>query len=229
MRGRDGRRGVRVSPPLPMDTKIIDMRPSLGDDVGAQRRAAGRRPDASVEDRVLSAAISILLDSGVRDCTVHEVARRSGVARATIFRRWRTRDALLAAAMRAMVVRSEPLPDTGRVIDDLTELLRRRADTYAGDRGRRIAEFALAVLARAHDEPDTAAIVDAVAGTQRAEFSAVLARARDRGEIAADADTETVIDALYGCMWSQVLRLRPVDPADAAKWVRTVMCGVLTN
>src|SRR5512141_1816297 len=63
-------------------------------------RAPGRPRRADVEDRVLGAAIELLSERGVDGLTTNAVVERSGVARATVYLRWPTRQALIAAAVR---------------------------------------------------------------------------------------------------------------------------------
>lgn len=57
-----------------------------------------RRPDA--DDAILRATLELMAVSGLRKTTVAAVAARAGVARATIYLRWPTRDKLIAAAAR---------------------------------------------------------------------------------------------------------------------------------
>src|SRR4051812_3477399 len=53
--------------------------------------------------RVLDAVASLLGEKGVRGVTVEEVMARSGVARATVYRHWPTRQALVLAGLRHLL------------------------------------------------------------------------------------------------------------------------------
>ena len=75
------------------------------------RRPGGRPRDPEVDRAVLRAAVEVMSDVGIRGVTVRAVAERAGVARATIYRRWPTRDALMGALTRA---------ETGGRVADMT-------------------------------------------------------------------------------------------------------------
>jgi AcrR family transcriptional regulator len=63
-------------------------------------RHPGRPRDPDTDDAILGAAVELLAESGLRKTTIAAVAERAGVARATIYLRWSSRDKLIAAAAR---------------------------------------------------------------------------------------------------------------------------------
>jgi AcrR family transcriptional regulator len=68
-------------------------------------------------DKILDAAASCVLAYGVERVTLAEIARRAGVSRPTIYRRWPDTRALLAALLTARitaVLRDLPTRDGGR-------------------------------------------------------------------------------------------------------------------
>jgi AcrR family transcriptional regulator len=68
-------------------------------------------------DRILDAAASCVLAYGVDRVTLAEIARRAGVSRPTIYRRWPDTGALLAALLTARIVgvlRDVPTRGSGR-------------------------------------------------------------------------------------------------------------------
>ena len=72
--------------------------------------------------KMLAAATDLVLDRGVDRFSVDEVARRSGVAKTTIYRHFASAKELLVAALdRAMA--APPTPDTGSLRPDLLEYL----------------------------------------------------------------------------------------------------------
>jgi AcrR family transcriptional regulator len=71
-----------------------------------------------VDAAILRAAVDLLARVGPAGTTINAVARRSGVARASIYLRYPGRDALLDAAMRSAIGR-EPYPLTGDLAADL--------------------------------------------------------------------------------------------------------------
>lgn len=70
-----------------------------------------------IGDRILDAAASCVLAYGVERVTLAEIARRAGVSRPTIYRRWPDTQALLAALLTARIVgvlRDVPTEGGGR-------------------------------------------------------------------------------------------------------------------
>ena len=70
-----------------------------------------------IGDRILDAAASCVLAYGVERVTLAEIARRAGVSRPTIYRRWPDTQALLAALLTARIVgvlRDVPTEGVGR-------------------------------------------------------------------------------------------------------------------
>src|ERR1700691_5425013 len=73
-------------------------------------------------DRVLTTTFELLGESGVGGFTVEEVARRSGVAKTTIYRHWRSREALVIDAC-SRISDEQEVPDTGSLEGDVTAIL----------------------------------------------------------------------------------------------------------
>jgi AcrR family transcriptional regulator len=80
----------------------------------AQTRTPGRPRRAAVDAAIVRAAIELMTEEGAGGATLSAVARRAGVARATVYLRWPTRSALIGAAARA-AVGGQPMPLTDDV------------------------------------------------------------------------------------------------------------------
>src|SRR2546422_1958694 len=85
----------------------------------SKRRPGGR--SARVRQAVLDAAFAELGEKGYGGLNIEAVAQRSGVAKTTVYRRWPTRDELVADALDSRSDRNEPVPDTGTLRGDLKE------------------------------------------------------------------------------------------------------------
>ena len=81
-------------------------------------RHVGRPRRAAIDAAIVRAAVELMTDGGVEATTLTAVARRAGVARATVYLRWPTRSALIGAAARA-AVGGQVLPLTGDVEHDI--------------------------------------------------------------------------------------------------------------
>ena len=92
-------------------------RDPIGEPMPPQRHVGRPRGEAT-DAAILQATIELLAEGGLRRTTIDAVAARAGVARATVYLRWSTRDALLAAAARQSL--GQPLyPLTGNLAADL--------------------------------------------------------------------------------------------------------------
>lgn len=91
-------------------------------DDASSKRGRGRPRRAGADEEILTVAMAMLREKGYRDLTVDAVAERSGVAKTTIYRRWPSKGALVAAAL-APAVESAPPPESGSVAGDVTHIL----------------------------------------------------------------------------------------------------------
>ncbi len=81
-------------------------------------RRIGRPRSGTADRAILDAAMALLSEVGLAGLTMSAVVSRSRVARATVYRRYPTREALIAAAL-AQVKGREPYPLTGDVVVDI--------------------------------------------------------------------------------------------------------------
>lgn len=79
---------------------------------------------AQTQQQVHAAVIGLLADEGLEAITHARVAERAGVGRATVYRHWADRDALLLDALRAHMPPIAAPPDTGEPLDDVRAMLR---------------------------------------------------------------------------------------------------------
>jgi AcrR family transcriptional regulator len=80
----------------------------------------GRPRSHDVDAAILDAAVQLLAAKGPDGVTINAVARRSQVARASIYLRYPSREAMLAAALRAAIGR-EPYRLAGDIVADLRQ------------------------------------------------------------------------------------------------------------
>src|SRR3954469_15131123 len=108
-------------------------------------RPGGR--SARVRTAVLEAVEAVLGEQGYAAVTVDGVAERAGVHKTTVYRRWATKEALVADALRERSRVAVPIPDTGTLLGDLTALARSVATNIGSAEGTKMARtlFAAAV------------------------------------------------------------------------------------
>src|SRR5687767_7075744 len=118
-------------------------RPADGDNSGPRRAGrggarpgAGRPRNAGVDGDLLDATIDLVRSVGYRGLRVDDVAARCGVAKSTIYRRWPSKAALVAAAVDRLYLGRVIVPDTGSLRSDLLELLGDSYDLLVAGPGR---------------------------------------------------------------------------------------------
>jgi AcrR family transcriptional regulator len=167
------------------------------------RRGRGRRPAEEVLRDILEAAGRLLFDEGMAAFTIEKVAQRSGASKMTIYKWWRSKGAL---ALDGYFHRVEPelrFPDTGDIESDLrTQLRAFRHVVHDTPAGRVIAEL----IGQAQSDPDLkAAYLQRYSSPRRAMAVAALDKAKQRGQLRATLDPETVVDQLWGACYHRLL------------------------
>jgi AcrR family transcriptional regulator len=139
-----------------------------------------------VRRRVAQACLDLLAE-GTADLGPVEVARRSGVSRATIHRWWPTRLDLLREAL-SLHTRALVAPDTGSWAGDLRAFAHLLAAFFSDP----VEVGQNAVMASGAHPDYTAAVLEHYAPLF-ADWRAMLERARARGEVAEDVDADAVL------------------------------------
>lgn len=150
----------------------------------------GRR----ARERVLRAALEVLAERGMSGFTMEAVAEQAQASKATVYRHWKSRTALLVDAMDLAFPFSTP-PATGDLRRDLAELLNtQQLRLQEGPYGRLLAAF----IDAAEREPALSALHFDLTERRRQLALAVLRSAQARGEIPPEADLEVAVDLLAG-------------------------------
>lgn len=158
-------------------------------------RSRGRPRTAGLDDGIMSAAAQLVAEKGFGGLTMDGVARRAGVAKATVYRRYPTRIDLIVALGHAAAPHPAEAPDTGELRSDLIAVLSGVVDALThSDTGRLLP----AMLAEAIDNDEVREALRRFSGERRRVLGQVLRRAVDRGELAAGTDLELLGDRLVG-------------------------------
>jgi AcrR family transcriptional regulator len=185
------------------------------------KRGRGRPRREGADEEILSMALQMLRERGYGELTVDAVAERTGVAKTTVYRRWPSKAALIAAAVAPLVARPAPVP-TGSLEADLTNLLSDIRSLLAGELG----PIAANLIAEAQNDPEIAGIIRTAIAPRRALMSDVIVAAIARGEIAGELDVDLIIDVLFGPLWTRLLvSQEELGPDLAERIVRVVIHG----
>jgi len=179
------------------------------------RRGRGRPRDPETDTKITSAAAALLLMRGFDKTTVDEVAARAGVGKATVYRRWPSKDDLAVAAMESLFSAEFPEADTGAIETDLAASYRAviafvNTTTGAGF-------LRMAIMESIRDER-ISALYRASTERRETETRKTLERAIERGEVRADVDLDAAVQWLGGVVMSRAIIGRPqptLDDVDA--------------
>ncbi|MCV7194332.1 TetR/AcrR family transcriptional regulator [Mycolicibacterium brumae] len=183
-----------------------------------------RRRNECARNAILDATVSLIGEVGYANVSIEAIARRAGVGKQTIYRWWPSKGAVVLDAATRSLDPVVLLPDTGDFLDDvraqLKGIVERIADTGFG------AAYRGVIAAGQSDDTLLEAVFDRIIEPNVGAFVARAARARDRDEIRADADVETLADVLYGFVEFRLLHALPVDPRHIDALVELAFRGV---
>ena len=195
----------------------------------------------TIEKRRVPAGAAVLRDditTAIRGAVMHElaavgygrlsieaVARRAGVSKTAIYRRWSSKLELVLEIVSGAVGQSLPLPDTGSLRGDLEMLFRIMARALQHPLASQIIPDLLAEAARNAEIAQT--LQQALRANQRNIGELLIDRAVDRGELSAGADPGAVVDLIVGPLyWRLAIARTPLGPADLPRMAAAVAAAL---
>src|SRR5215831_15557345 len=166
------------------------------------KRPPGRPRSEKARQSILTSTLKLLGENGFSDLTIEEVAESAGVGKATVYRWWPNKAALIADAFASSTTRRLRFPDTGSVYTDLSQQMRQVINVFRSRRGRIVS----AILAAGQNDKDLLeAFRERFLWPRRREAYRTLRRAMARGELHKDTDLDLVLDSLYGPIYMRFL------------------------
>jgi AcrR family transcriptional regulator len=187
-------------------------------------RPLGRPREPRADRAILASVLELIGECGVPDLRMDDVARRAGVGKAAIYRRYRSKDELIAAAVAALVSEIK-VPNTGSTHTDLLALMRDAVEVYSSPVAAAAMPSLVAAMSR--DRELARAVRDGFLAGRRAALRAVLERGVQRGDLAADLDFELALDMLGGPLFYRLLITgRPIDDELAVGVASLILRGL---
>ncbi|WP_280414312.1 TetR/AcrR family transcriptional regulator [Nocardia carnea] len=172
---------------------------------------------------IFTATLELLADNGYDGLTMEAVAARSGVNKTTLYRWWKSKDDILAAALTDSDLLAFDVPDTGSLRSDLLETSRSIHKLLTDPA---TAPIATAVLAAASRRPALAAVGRTFFADRAEREHPIFRRAIDRGELPEHADPRSIMDMLAGAIWFRLfLRAEQMREEDLSAAVDLVLSG----
>ena len=180
---------------------------------GAQHanRRRGRPRDPSTDEHIVAAAAELMLSHGFDKMTVDDVATRAGVGKATVYRRWPSKDDLAVAAMEQVYGVEVTEPDTGSVEGDLRQCYRDVLGSVGSTRGRDLLRASITESLR---DDRIAELYRDASERREALTRRTLERGIDRGEVRRDADLDVLAQWLSGLLAFRVVTQRPLPTVE---------------
>ncbi len=192
---------------------------------GPAQGRGGRLRDPQLDEAITDAARQLLEERGIDATTIDAIARRAGVARATVYRRWPNKDALIAQLIRDFNPEL-PVADRGCVRTELVELLLAQLVALQGETGH----LYPALGAHAAFSPEAADALKEVVDRRRAATLEVLQRGMARAEIRDDFDVDLSLCLTWGPLYYRFLGFlsgaEPVERTFVERLVDSVLQGI---
>jgi len=162
----------------------------------------GRPRNAETEKAILAASYDLLLENGLGAVTVEKIAERAKVSKATIYKWWPNKAAVVMDSFLSAAMSRLPVPDTGSVINDIVIQVTNLARFLTSREGQVINE----VIAEGQSDLKLAEEYRSrYFNPRRLESRRILERGVQRGELKKELDIELSIDLIYGPLFYRLL------------------------
>jgi AcrR family transcriptional regulator len=188
----------------------------------AGRPSGHEKRRSRTERLVLDATWALLCEGGCGNLTVEGVSARSGVAKTTIYRRYRSKNDLALAVLLESMGDLGTAPYLKKTATEFERLVSKTADAMSTPEVGRIMKGLVSEIAQ---DPEVAQVFRERLLNQRVEDVRLLTeRGVGRGELRAGLDPEMVTDLLFGPLYYRLfLTGSPVDRNFTKRLVRVLM------
>jgi len=180
-------------------------------------RSSARSRSERAHEAILDAAVALLAEREVAALTMDEIAARAGSSKATIYRRWSSKEELLTDAL-GRATGAFPRPDTGTLRGDLVEAVG-HVVTLLTDSP--LGSAMPALIAAKQSNPELHALLLRAVGEPRRDLlRSLLRRGIERGEIDPATDLDLFLDLIGGALhFRRLVTHEPIDAAYAERLV----------
>ena len=161
------------------------------------------RANSATEQAILDAARALLAEGGVDRLTVEGAAARAGVAKTTIYRRWRSKRELALAVLLDMVAQVVAVPETGDTREEAIAFVNGAVTILGETLMGRVMQGLVSDFAA---DPELAkAFQERVVAVRVAEVKRLVDRGIARGHLRADTDVELFHELAFGAVYYRLL------------------------
>jgi AcrR family transcriptional regulator len=181
----------------------------------------GRPRDESIDQEVVTALLDLVKELGLGAVTMDAIAERAGVSKASIYRRWDTKEAMLVDGL-ASLASSAATPTGDDARSALTELLDQACDFLDSRSGNAFPWLVGEVTA---GTPLGSQYAESVVRPRRQIVADVIRRGVETGQLRPDLDVEIATDLVGGITLTKKLQARYKEYPD--DWVERVVDALL--
>lgn len=170
-------------------------------------KTRGRPRSEDVDSGILESVLDALSQAGVAGVRIERIAANAGVSKASIYRRYESKEELIIAAIQHMRQQVPVVPATGTARERLLALL---SGTRANMSRSRDARVMMAVMNSHEQESDLAHLVyERILQPRRELLRSIITEGMESGEFSASIDIEVMTPLLVGPMlylgmWSMI-------------------------
>jgi AcrR family transcriptional regulator len=190
----------------------------------AVTRAPGRPRSEEARKAILLSTVELLKEYGFSDLSIESIAAHAGVGKATVYRWWPNKAALVIDAFVSVVGSELSYPTAGPALEAFRAQMERWVPIFNSPLGRVIA----AVIGAGQSDPE---IIEAFrvhwVEPRRREARELIVQSVKAGELRDDIDSEAIMDILYGPLYLRLLvRNRPLTLALVEEIFTVVLPGL---
>lgn len=167
----------------------------------SNRAAHAPKVRARTTEAITAAVLEELVDSGYDGMSIEAVARRAGVGKAAIYRRWSSKEEMVQKIVGDLAWSAVPIPDTGSLRGDIADYVAHAAELQEDMRTTRI--IAEIGVAAARNVQLAQTFYKTMRLPRRKAGAKMLARAAERGELPEDIDTNLALDCLVALAYAR--------------------------
>src|ERR1022692_3368549 len=171
-------------------------------DGNGRKRPPGRPRSEEARLSILHSTLKLLAQKGFSELTIEAVAAHASVGKATVYRWWPDKAALIADAFASSTTRKLHFPDTGSIRTDMSQQMGQLVKILRSRRGRIVSAM---LGAGQSDRNLISAFRERFMKPRRQEAYATLRRGIQRGELRDGVDLDVLLDSLYGPIYMRFL------------------------
>jgi len=168
-----------------------------------QTKSIGRPRSLKVEENILNAAADLVTERGYASTSIEGTAARAGVGKATIYRRWSSKAAMMTAVYQYLVPPQLFKSNADNFADEFRQLMKKLFSRY---RKTSAGQILVGLIAEAQSDSITMkSLRNGVIHERRVILIEAVSRGVQRGELSDSLDLDEIKDLIIAMIWHRLL------------------------